>query len=182
MYRFKVAREKISYQFKKDMSAPDSWEGYHNAYNNMQDMAFLYKNNDLIWWAKAQTVANMPGCRHTDTIVPGKFHIQWNVPRRNFKGHIHGIVGAYDQDGQLINEDSVETIEGKNGAPIDWTRWIAFHSTLKNDPAPYGEITRFAWSAGCFIVSPEKQAELWLIGQEEAFSTGLLIPCELYEV
>ena len=171
-----------SYNFKKDMASPDSWEGDHNAQNNMQDTAFLYKNSDLIWQAKVQTVANMPGSRHADTIIPGKFYIKWNIPRRTFKGHIHGIVGAYDQEGQRVDENSVQSIPGKNGAPVDWTRWIAFHSTLKNDPAPYGEVTRFAWSAGCFIVSPEKQAELWLVGQDEKFYTGMLIPCELREI
>ena len=182
MYRFAISRDRDSYNFKKNIGSPDSWEGDHNAQYNMIDTAFLYKNNNLIWWAKTQTVANMPFARHEDTIVPGKFYIKWNIPRRLFKGHIHGIVGAFDQEGQQVDENSVQSIPGKNGAPIDWTRWIAFHSTLKNDPAPYGEETRFAWSAGCFIVSPEKQAELWLIGQEEGFTTGLLIPCELYEI
>jgi hypothetical protein len=182
MYLFKVARVMRSYQFKKDMSQADSWDKDFNAQNNMLDDVFLYKNNDVIFWAKAQTVANMPGARHTDTIIPGTFYIKWDVPRRSFKGHIHGIVGAYDQDGQRINEDSIETIIGKNGAPVDWTRWIAFHSTLKNDPAPMGEVTRYAWSAGCFIVTPERQESLWVLGQKEGFKTGDLIPCELYEV
>ena len=104
IYRFEVTRLKTSYNFKDDMSAPDSWEGDHNAKRNMEDYGALYRDDVLLWHAPMQTVANMPGVRHSDTIIPGQFFIKWDVPRRAFKGHIHGIVGAIDQDGQQIDE------------------------------------------------------------------------------
>ena len=181
IYRFEVTRLKTIYNFKADMTALDSWDGDHNAKHNMEDYGALYRGDVLLWHAPMQTVANMPGVRHSDTIIPGQFFIKWDVPRRAFKGHIHGIVGALDQDGQQIDESSVETVPGKNGAPADWARWIFGHSTKKNDPAPESELTRFAWSAGCFITTPEKQDELFAVGTREGFTPGLRILCILSE-
>jgi hypothetical protein len=180
--RFLIKRKLTSYLYKKDLSSPDSWEGDHNAQHNMEDTVILLNGKREIFSFPAQTVANMPGCRHTDTIVPGDFFIKWDVPRRQFKGHVHGIVGAYDYDGQRIDEDSVEKVPTKHGAPVDWARWIFGHSTAKNDPAPEGEFTRHAWSAGCVITTPEKQAELYNIGTKLGFKRGALIPCTLIEV
>jgi len=181
-YRFVIERKKTSYQFKKNMTSPDSWDGNHNAQHNMEDTVRLYDGYHEVFRFLAQTVANMPGCRHTDTIVPGNFFVKWDVPRRAFKGHIHGFVGAYDQDGQKIDGDSVERVVGKNGAPTDLARWIFGHSTAKNDPAPLGEFTRYAWSAGCTITTWQKQGELFEIGTRVGFKAGDLIPCELIEV
>jgi len=177
-----VERKRTSYNFKADIASPDSWDGDHNAKHNMEDHLVLLADGHPIWEAWGQTVANMPGARHTDTIVPGDFFVKWDVPRRAFKGHVHGIVGAKDQDGQAIDENSVETIPGKNGAPTDWARWIFGHSTRKNDPAPDGEVTRYAWSAGCFIVSPAAQDELFRLGTMAGLKTGDKIPCKLIEV
>ncbi len=180
---FLVERKKSSYRFKADMTAPDSWEGDHNAQHNMEDHLSLQYMGHPIWEAWGQTVANMPGARHTDTIIPGDFHIKWDlIDRRAFKGPIHGIVGATDQDGQTISEESVETVPGKDGAPTDWARWIFGHSTRKNAPAPDGELTRHAWSAGCFIVSPGAQDDLFDLGSKAGLQSGDLIPCKLVEV
>jgi len=180
--KFRVERKKTSYQFKDDMGSPDSWDGDHNAKHNMEDHLVLEADEHPIWEAWGQTVANMPGVRHADTVAPGFFWVKWDVPRRQFKGRIHGIVRAYDQDGQLIDDQSVESVPGKNGAPTDVTRWIFGHSTRKNDPAPDGELTRHAWSAGCFIVSPEAQDALFEIGTRAGLVAGDLIPCDLVEV
>ena len=179
---FILERKRTSYDFKKDMASADSWEGDHNAQNNMQDHVALVYQGRPIWEALVQSVANMPGARHSDTIKPGSFFIKWDVPRRAFKGHIHGVVGAYDLDGQLINEDSVETIAGKDGAPADWARWIFLHSIRKNDPAPEGELTRFAWSAGCVIGSPLAQDSLFDLGTKAGLVAGDHIPIILTEV
>jgi hypothetical protein len=165
------------------MAAADSWEGDHNAQNNLKDYAYLFSPSGIcLWAARMQTVANMPGARHTDTIAAGKFSIIWDVERRAFKGHIHGISGAVDQDGQTVNKDSVEIIPGKDGAPTDWARWIFGHSTRKNDPAPDGELTRFAWSAGCFITTPSSQDALWLAGTKAGFCKGDEIEIVLTEI
>lgn len=160
----------------------DSWDGDTNAQNNMRDHVVLTLDGKPIWEAWVQTVANMPGVRHSDTIVPGKFFVRWDVDRRSFKGHVHGIVGAVDQDGQVVDENSVETIPGKNGAPADWARWIFLHSTRKIDPAPAGELTRFAWSAGCFIGSPGAQDSLYEIGTDAGLVKDDHIEIELVEV
>lgn len=176
-----VERRFSSYGYKADMMTPDSWEGDHNAKHNMEDHLALLYDGRTIWEAWGQTVANMPGARHTDTIVPGEFFVKWDVPRRAFKGHIHGMVGAIDQDGQVIDEDSVEKVVGKDGAPADWARWIFGHSTRKNDPAIDG-VTRFAWSAGCFIVSPEAQDSLFELGTKAGLKPGEHIPIRLVEV
>ncbi|ADX42568.1 hypothetical protein [Tetrasphaera phage TJE1] len=181
-HHFRVERKIRSYRFKDDLGGPDSWDGDHNAKNNLQDVGILYNGGQEVFRFPLQTVANMPGARHTDTVAPGAFSIKWDVERRNFKGPIHGIVGAYDQDGQMIDKDSVQTIPGKNGAPADWARWIFCHSTRKNAPAPDGEVTRFAWSAGCFITTPNAQDALYQLGNMRGFVPGDLIPCVLVEV
>jgi hypothetical protein len=182
-FRFLILRKKTSYQFKDDMKSADDWTGDHNAKHNMEDSVYLFMNEVIIFQSdRVQTVANMPGVRHTDTIIPCKFYIKWDVDRRAFKGNVHGIIGAQDQDGQFIDNDSVESIVGKDGSPIDWARWIFFHSTRRNDPAPAEPLTRFAWSAGCCIGTPEKQDELYSVGQEKGIFKGQLIPCELKEV
>lgn len=182
-YKFRIERHKRSYQFKADLTAPDSWDGDHNAQNNMIDQAKLFgPDGTVIWSASMQTVANMPGVRHSDTIRPGRFSVIWDVERRAFKGHIHGIFGAVDQDGQFIDSDSVERVPTKDGAPADWARWIFGHSTRKNDPAPDGELTRYAWSAGCCITTPEGQDALWTAGVTAGFEKGDQIDAELVEV
>lgn len=180
--KFIIKRKKSSYNFKKNMKSKDSWNGDHNAQHNMEDEVILLFDGVAIFSCKAQTVANMPGCRHTDTIFPGSGSVKWDVQRRSFKGHVHGIVGFMDYDGQIIDENSVQPIVGKNGAPEDWARWIFCHSTAKNDPAPEGEVTRFAWSAGCVITTPEKQSDLFSVGLSLGFKPGDLIPCKLIEV
>ncbi len=182
-YKFVVQRDKRSYQFKADLNAPDLWDDDHNAKNNMIDRAFLFDpQGKTIWSALMQTVANMPGVRHTDTIVPGRFSVIWDVEPRAFKGHIHGIFGAVDQDGQFIDSDSVERVATKDGAPTDWARWIFGHSTRKNAPAADGDLTRYAWSAGCFITSPESQDALWAAGVAAGFVKNDQIDIELIEV
>lgn len=182
-FRFLVQRDRRSYQFKADMNSPDSWDGDHNAQNNMIDCGQLIApDGSVAWSAPMQTVANMPGGRHSDTIKPGVFSIIWDVDRRAFKGHIHGIFGAVDQDGQFIDSDSVERVPTKDGAPADMARWIFGHSTRKNDPAPDGELTRYAWSLGCFITTPEGQDALWAAGVAAGFVKGDEIPIEVVEV
>jgi len=181
-HHFRVERKLSSYNFKADMTSPDSWDGDHNAKNNMRDVAILFDGGKEVLRFPVQTVANMPGARHSDTVTPGIFSVIWNVPRRAFKGVVHGIIGAYDQDGQMIDANSVETVPGKNGAPTDFARWIFGHSTRKNDPAPNGEFTRYAWSAGCFITSPVAQDELYDTGIDCGFVRGDKIPCVLVEV
>lgn len=181
-HHFRIERKLSSYRFKDDMNSPDSWDGDHNAKHNCEDVAILYDGDHEVMRIPVQTVANIPGGRHTDTIAPGRFAIKWDVPRRSFKGRVHGIVGAVDQDGQTVDEDSVQRVPGKNGAPVDFARWIAFHTDEKADPAPENTFTRYLWSAGCFITKKQFQQALWFYGVGAGFKTGDKIPCLLVEI
>ena len=179
--RILVERKKTSYQFKADMNSPDSWDGDHNAQHNMEDHVQLLDGDNPIWEAWAQTVANCPGVDHRNTIAPGSFAVKWNVQRNLFKGHIHGIILALTQGGQFVDSDSIAPIPGEEGTSTD-ARWIFAHSTRKLDPAPVGELTRYAWSAGCTIVSPEAQDDLYEVGVKAGLVDGDEIPGTLVEV
>jgi len=84
--RFRIERKISSYSFKADMKSADSWDGDQNAQRNMKDIGILFDGEKEVMRFQVQTVANMPGARHTDTIYPGHFFIKWDVPRRSFKG------------------------------------------------------------------------------------------------
>lgn len=167
----RVDRKKLSYEYKRYASLDDSWS--NNDKNNMLDDFILFYNEALLFKAKCQSIANIPNGRFLDTLAPGKFQIKCFVENRNYYGRIHGIINAYDLDGQLINENSIETVKGKNGAPIDFTRWL-IHDTQKQKPNSPNILTRVAWSAGCLIMAP---------GDLEAFNEILdaykVIPGEL---
>jgi len=144
----KIIRKKLSYQYKKNMNAPDSWE--NNGVNTSLDDFHFYVDEAILFSTKLQTVANIPNGRFLDTIAPGPFQLKCFVENRSFHGRIHGIINTFDMDGQRINENSIETVIGKNGAPISLTRWI-MHDDQKLLPNPPNEITRVAWSAGCYV-------------------------------
>lgn len=157
----KVIRKTASYHYKRNSTKPDDW--YNNDNNNMLDTIILYVFDAELIRMKAQTVANIPGGRFKDTIVPGKFQIEAFVENRNFYGRIHGIINAYDYDGQLINNKSIQPVIGKDGAPIDYKRWLC-HDTQKCKPKPPMDLTRVAWSSGCFITTPDNLTawgEIW---------------------
>jgi len=147
----KVIRKQVSYKYKFDMNKIDSWE--NNKCNNMLDEFRIYYDESLMMNLKCQTVANIPFGRFTDTIAPGPFQLKCFVEPRQYICKPHGIINAFDLDGQKINENSIETIKGKNGAPISLTRWLN-HDTRKLFPNPKNEVTSVAWSAGCFIENP----------------------------
>lgn len=153
----KVIRYKKSYDYKRFPNKPDAWD--NNDTNNMLDDFLLYVEENIIFKAKVQTVANIPNGRFLDTIAPGAFKMKCfigegpNGDPRNYYGKIHGITNCYDLDGQWIDNNSVEIVKGKNGAPIDLTRWLV-HDTQKCKPAAPMTLTRVAWSAGCFIMIP----------------------------
>jgi hypothetical protein len=175
----RIYRKNVSYNYKEFPNKPDSWVNNDN--NNMRDSLVIFYNEALLFKAKCQSVANIPGGRFTDTIAPGKFQIKCFVDNRNFYGRIHGIVNAYDLDGQLINEDSVETVKGENGAPVNYLRWL-MHDTQSLKPKPPMTLTRVAWSAGCIICYPSDLEAIGRILDAYKVEPGELIDAELVEV
>ena len=145
----RVIRKRLSYNYKFDMTKIDSWD--NNKANNMLDDFILFVDEARMFETKCQTVANIPFGRYTDTISAGKFQIKCFVENRMKYGKIHGIINTFDLDGQNIDENSVETVKGKDGAPIDLARWLC-HDLQKNKPSPPNIDTSVAWSAGCFIM------------------------------
>ena len=176
-YRIVVVRKSTSYDYLTDRSSGDSWEGNQNANHNSEDEFALYKDDEIIFKSNCQTIANMPFCRHKDTLLEGTGYMRWNLAdRRNFICPVHGLVGFIDEDGQVIDEDSVTPVVGKDGAPADWSRCLV-HSDLKILPGGDGvDRTRFAWSAACIILPDPKHKELFRIGNAEGFVSRQLIP------
>jgi len=175
-----VKRKKDSYHFKLNGdNSPDDW--HNNDINNMLDTIELWHNGDLLHSCPVQTVANLPGSRFKDTIKSGSFQIKLFVEQRAFRGRIHGIVNAIDFDDQTIDGRSIEPVKGKDGAPISIERWL-FHDTQKHAPAPVGEVTRVAWSAGCFIVNPMDLEVFGRLFETHGLKTGDIINGELLEV
>jgi len=174
----KVFRNVLSYQYKRFPKRPDAWD--NNDFNNMLDNFVLYADESELFRAKVQTVANIPGGRYFDTIVPGLFKIKCFVNPRLFYGRIHGICNTYDLDGQLINENSIETVVGENGAPISLDRWLV-HDTQSKKPKPPMTLTSAAWSAGCFIMSPSNLKALGDILDAYKIQSGELINAELID-
>jgi len=176
-HKIVVTRDPRSYKFKKDDSKGDSWDGDSNAQNNKIDLFQLMEHNVILFEARCQSVANMPGARHTDTLVPGSGWMRWNVPKRDFTRNIHGLWGFIDQDGQFVTSDSITPIPTKDGAPEDWLRSLV-HSDLKKDGSGR---TRFAWSASCIILEDPDLMKLNAIGFHLGFTDGDDIPLTIVE-
>ena len=180
-HHFKVRRKRTSYQYLQAPSKGDSWNGDQNCQHNREDSISLFDGDVLVWECPTyQTVANMPGSRHQDTVAPGSFAIQWDVDPRQHRGHVHGIINASDTEGQCIDNRSVEPVAGKDGSPMDLTRWL-WHDDEKLNTEPEGRC-RAAWSAGCFITGKPESDELYAIGCARGFKPGDEIPVELIEV
>ena len=166
-----IYRKKTSYQFKKHPEEPDSWG--NNDGNNLRDEFSAWVGEQRIFYAKCQTVANIPGGRLEDTIKEGKFKLKLFVPQRAFHCRIHGIVDAYDIEGQYTDFESVQA--------NDKNRWLV-HDTQKLKPNPPGQITRVAWSAGCFIMAPDKLEEFNSILESYKYKPGDILDGELKEI
>jgi hypothetical protein len=166
----RIIRKDISFKYKRDFDKPDAWD--NNDANNMLDSFLFYVDEGMIFSAKCQTVANFPGGRYQDTIAAGPFSLKCFVPQRMFHCRVHGIVDCYDIEGQHIDLDSVQ-IDDKN-------RWLV-HDTQKLKPNPPGNLTRVAWSAGCFVLSKLDLEGLNEILDAYKIEAGEIIPGELVE-
>lgn len=174
-----IVRFPASYRVRKNPELPESWE--NNGANNSLDSFVLYAaDGKVLLTCRAQTVVNIPGGRAGDTVAPGTFRVKLWVAPRGFWCEPHGIVGAKDIEGQDITEDSVQSLPGKDGAPVDFSRWL-IHDWQKQKPQPKGTLTRLAWSLGCFVVPVGCLAEMNRILKKEGYVPGDEIPCTLEE-
>lgn len=180
MLNLVVERRKISYQFRANPDAPDSFE--NNWRNNSLDTIRLYEDKAEVFSAHCQTVANYCfGANATadtvawgDTIREGYFKVKCFVEPRNFHGEIHGIIETRDIDGQWINHESMQTTAGgfQNG------RFLIHDRYSKK----YGTDTRCAWSAGCFILSSSDLDSLNTILHAHGVKSGDVISGEIVEI
>lgn len=180
MLKIIIERKKTSYDFKVNRAAPDSFE--NNWKNNSQDWLIVKDGKAEIARFKCQSVANYCfGDMATadtvswgDTVAPGQFKLRLFAEPRNFHGEIHEIIEATDIDGQRINTHSTQkTTKGfQNG------RWL-IHSRYSTK---FAADTKYAWSAGCFILSSGDMATLNKLFHCYSLPPGMIIPGEVTEI
>jgi hypothetical protein len=163
----RVIRKRLSYSYRKDTNIND-W--YNNDKNNMLDDFILFANEERILSVRAQTVSNIPTGRFEDTIAEGPFDIRVGVDQRQFHCRIHGICNTFDLEGQRIDINSVQ----KN----DNLRWLV-HDTQKLKPLLPNQLTRVAWSAGCFVLLPSNLLAFNSLIDAYGIKDGHFIPGEV---
>lgn len=179
MLKFEIRRNRQSYNFKADPGKLDSFE--NNWKNNSLDLFALLDGQELLFQCRAQTVANYcfgdmkPGDRlpHGDIVAEGKFTVRCFVEPRKFHGEIHAITSAADLDGQAIDRNAMQiSAQGfQNG------RWLIHDRYSFN----LGRDTDYAWSSGCFILSPKDLAELNTVLKREGLKAGDEVGGEIIE-
>lgn len=108
----------------------------NNTKNNMLDSAKLYKKDTILWECnKVQTVANYPLADTQDTLALGSFQIICFIDPRNYNHEIHGVINAYDIEGQRILENSMQWEDQH------WKGRFLIHATQYNH----------AWSKACLM-------------------------------
>lgn len=153
MLNIRLIRNLKSYDFRADINKPDSFE--NNWKNNSLDRLILRDDNANLCNFRCQSVANYcfgsqltaTTVAHGDTIAPGNFTLKAFVQPRSFHGEIHAITRTRDIDGEWIDHEAMQT--ARNG--FQNGRWLV-HDRFSFKT---GEDTRYAWSAGCFILSSD---------------------------
>jgi hypothetical protein len=187
MISVKISRYSKSYKFKRNPNAADDW-GNNDANNSLDDFE-VYEDGKLIATYKVQSVSNIPGGRFLDTIAPGKFQLKLFVEQRSFWPEIHGIINAFDLEGQQIDGRSIEPIVGKDGAPIDFARWLVHDWQKHRDQRdangkliPQGSDTRVAWSAGCQVLADRDLVKFNTMLRAKGYKSGDAIDVELVNI
>lgn len=175
-----INRNKRSYDFRENLDKPDSFE--NNWRNNSLDWLILADDGGHeLFRARCQSVANYcfggmataDTVAHGDTIAPGEFKVKLFVEPRSFHGEIHAITETKDIDGQWIDRNAMQTTAGgfQNG------RWLVHDRySFKS-----GGDTRYAWSAGCIILSSADLANLNTVLHSFKCQPGDIIPGEIIE-
>jgi hypothetical protein len=180
MLKIVIKRQKSSYDFKANPSAPDSFA--NNWKNNSQDDLILMDDGQPVYQCKCQSVANYcfgemataDSVAHGDTVAPGEFTLRLFVPPRSFHGEIHAITQTRDVDGQWIGRDAMQTTANgfQNGRWLLHDRWSS----------KIGADTNQAWSAGCFILSSKDLEQLNIVLRSLGATPGDEIPGTVVEV
>jgi hypothetical protein len=185
MLKISVYRCRASLEYQRDPNAGFDW---HNSdhHNSLDTFSVLDdQTNQIIFSAKAQTVANaeglIAGVHFYDTIAPGKFQLRAFVDPRAFKCQPHGIVNAITKRGEYILADPPG-----NGTPgeddsttlTNQSRWLV-HDWRNHANPP--QDTRVAWSAGCFVIADADLDRLNILLHDKGVIPGDLIDGILQE-
>lgn len=149
--RIEVHRLVTSYNFRADKSAPDSFA--NNWAHNSEDTLVVRIGDEVLARYPCQSVANYcfgdyataDTVSHGDTVAAGEFTVKCFVEPRAFHGRIHAITNAVDLDGQRIDCNAMQT----TADGYQTGRWLIHDRYSFKE----GRDTRYAWSAGCFILS-----------------------------
>ena len=147
----------------------------------MQDWLCLYDDKAELLRVHCQSVANYNWGEYKsngatecgDTIKEGYFKVKCFVEPRGFEGEIHGIIETKDIDGQWIDHESLQTVNGYQTG-----RWL-IHS---NYSKKIGKDTNYAWSAGCLICSSDDLYSINLVLHEYGIKSGDILNGEIVEV
>jgi len=137
----RVLRDMKSYQYKRNPKAKDDWHNNDNF--PCGDDFILYEYESIIFQAKCQSIANIPGGKFLDSITTGPFLIRCFLEKRNFHCEVHGICQTATLNNDWIDDDCT-TVNND-------LRWL-IHDDQKTLPNPAGQITRIPWSAGCIVL------------------------------
>lgn len=165
-----VLRKLASHDYKVNPQA-NAFE--NNWKNNSLDEIRIVADEEVLFRSPCQTVSNHPGYKYGDTVLEGDFGVTCFVEPRAFHGEIHGIIDAFDLEGQPIDGYSMQIDNGCQSG-----RWLIhdrFSFKTNRD-------TNYAWSAGCFILSSANLAAFNQKLKELGVTKGARLSGKLREV
>ena len=164
----RIIRDLKSYQYKKDPKAKDDWQ--NNSNNSCLDQFLLYEYESLLFRAKCQTIANIPGGKYSNTIIVGPFLIKCFVEKRSFHCDVHGICQTATMSNEWITDESITGTSD--------LRWL-IHDDQKLLPNPPNQITRIPWSDGCIVLKKGDLESFSFILEAFKYKSGDTIDAEV---
>jgi hypothetical protein len=142
-----VIRSRLSLSYMRDPAKPAAYD--NNDGNNSLDQFTLFDGDTPLFSCRAQTVSNLEGLdagvHYMDTVAPGPFTLDFQVPPRAFQCKPNGICNTKTLAGDIIGADCTTLTNKSRWLNHDWE----FPAGSGHPP---GQDTRVAWSAGCFVV------------------------------
>jgi len=165
----------LDYKFNTALNTFDN-----NWKHNGEDVARLYDREAraCLFEARCQTVSNHPDAtkyKFGDTLQTGSFGIRCFVAPRAFHGQPHGIIDAFDLEGQPIDDYSMQNDPDFPGYQNG--RWLV-HDRYSFKT---GKDTHYAWSGGCIIFSSADLGFLNAKLRELGVKKDDVIPARLIE-